>query len=184
MTATNDRPLLPGDAHLGEDPESADSDASAFLGQEVEVVLSYGDEQEPSVIARGTLLAWDDFGECHLLDEMGAVHHCWPMLSIRPVGGSPVAKQLVETPAGELAHYWSQVIKLTDEVSRLRAAILDIDAHATPYGEDKDGFVDGGYLVSVGALHRALGVVGYSARKCPTCPHPHGEQSDDDRTAR
>ena len=56
-----------------------------LLGQEVEVVLSHGDEREPSVIARGKLLAWDDFGECQLLDEMGSVHHCWPMLEVRPL---------------------------------------------------------------------------------------------------
>lgn len=59
------------------------------------------------------------------------------------------------------------------EVERLRAAILDIDAHATPFGEDEHGFVDGGYLVTVGALHRALGLIGHTARKCPQCPHPH-----------
>lgn len=52
------------------------------------------------------------------------------------------------------------------EVERLRAAILDIDAHATPLGEDADGFVTGGYEVSVGSLHRALGVVGHSSPKC------------------
>lgn len=50
-------------------------------------------------------------------------------------------------------------------VERLEAAILDIDAHATPFGEDEDGFVTGGYLISVGSLHRALGIVGRSAAK-------------------
>ncbi len=39
-----------------------------------------------------------------------------------------------------------------------RAAIEDIDAHATPLGEDDDGFVAVGYAVSVGSLHRALGI--------------------------
>lgn len=59
--------------------------------------------------------------------------------------------------------------------TRLRAAILDIDAHATPYGEDEDGFVNGGYLISIGCLHRALGVVGHSAAKCRFCgPEAHG----------
>lgn len=52
---------------------------------------------------------------------------------------------------------------------RLRDAILDIDAHATPYGEDEDGYVNGGYLISVGSLHRALGVVGHSMAKCKAC---------------
>jgi len=51
----------------------------------------------------------------------------------------------------------------------LRNAILDIDAHATPFGTDDDGFVSGGYLISVGSLHRALGVVGHSAAKCGGC---------------
>ena len=52
---------------------------------------------------------------------------------------------------------------------RLRDAILDIDAHATPLGEDDDGFVTGGYLISVGSLHRALGLVGHTAPKCRLC---------------
>lgn len=51
-------------------------------------------------------------------------------------------------------------------LERARAAILDIDAHAAPFGEDADGFVTGGYIISVGSLHRALGVVGHSSRKC------------------
>lgn len=51
-------------------------------------------------------------------------------------------------------------------------AILDIAAHATPFGEDADGFVNGGYLVSVGAIHRALGVVGHTAAPCEYCPRP------------
>lgn len=58
------------------------------------------------------------------------------------------------------------VTALADE---LRNAILDIDAHATPFGTDDDGFVSGGYLISVGSLHRALGVVGHSAAKCGGC---------------
>ena len=51
------------------------------------------------------------------------------------------------------------------ERDRLRAAILDIDAHATPMGSTDDGIVSGGYIISVGSLHRALGVVGHSAKK-------------------
>ena len=54
-------------------------------------------------------------------------------------------------------------------ITELRNAILDIDAHATPFGTDDDGFVSGGYLISVGSLHRALGVVGHSAAKCGGC---------------
>jgi len=53
---------------------------------------------------------------------------------------------------------------------KLRAAILDIDAHATPLGRDEDGFVTTGYLVSVGSLHRALGLVGHSSAKCVDLP--------------
>ena len=75
--------------------------------------------------------------------------HCFPELfpDARPAPGS-------SSP---------DVTALADE---LRNAILDIDAHATPFGTDDDGFVSGGYLISVGSLHRALGVVGHSAAKC------------------
>lgn len=52
---------------------------------------------------------------------------------------------------------------------RLIDAILDIDAHATPMAEDEDGFVAVGYGVSVGSIHRALGVVGHSSVKCRIC---------------
>jgi len=55
-----------------------------------------------------------------------------------------------------------EVARLTAENERLRAAILDIDAHATPFAEDADGFVTM-YVMSVGALHRALGIIGHSA---------------------
>lgn len=53
-----------------------------------------------------------------------------------------------------------------EQAEALEAAVLDIDAHATGLDEDEDGFTTGGYIVSVGALHRALGVVGHAARKC------------------
>lgn len=62
----------------------------------------------------------------------------------------------------------------TDHVDRLRAAILDIDAHATGLGEDENGFVAGGYVISIGSLHRALGIVGHPSRKCRLCgPERH-----------
>lgn len=65
--------------------------------------------------------------------------------------------------------------KRAGERQRLVDAILDIDAHATAYGEDEDGYVNGGYLISIGCLHRALGVVGHSAAKCRHCgPEAHG----------
>jgi hypothetical protein len=53
------------------------------------------------------------------------------------------------------------------ERDALKAAILDIDAHATPFGDipDDPGYV-GTYLVTAGALHRALGKIGHTAPKC------------------
>lgn len=57
----------------------------------------------------------------------------------------------------------------------MEAAILDIDAHATGLAEDDEGFVTGGYVISVGCLHRALGLVGHTAPKCRLCdPSQHG----------
>lgn len=54
-----------------------------------------------------------------------------------------------------------------EEVDRLRTHILDIAAHATPYGDipDDPGYV-GTYLLSAGALHRALGTIGHTAPSC------------------
>lgn len=53
------------------------------------------------------------------------------------------------------------------ELDQLRAHILDIDAHATPFGDlpDDPGYV-GMYLVTAGALHRALGRIGRTAPSC------------------
>ncbi|MER7213147.1 hypothetical protein ABT340_39300 [Streptosporangium sp. NPDC000239] len=64
-------------------------------------------------------------------------------------------------------HAHQDVTELVAEVERLRAHILDIDAHATPYGDipDDPGYV-GIYLVTAGALHRALGKVGHCAPSC------------------
>lgn len=57
--------------------------------------------------------------------------------------------------------------RLSQENNQLRQHILDIDAHATPYGDipDDPGHV-GTYLVTAGALHRALGKIGHTAPKC------------------
>lgn len=57
--------------------------------------------------------------------------------------------------------------ELARKLHEAHAAVLDIDAHATPYGDipDEPGWV-GTYLVTAGALHRALGKVGHSAPKC------------------
>jgi hypothetical protein len=43
-------------------------------------------------------------------------------------------------------------------IAKLVRAIREIDAKATPYGEDDDGFVTR-YVMPVGPLHRALGLV-------------------------
>lgn len=57
--------------------------------------------------------------------------------------------------------------QLADEVATLRQHILDIDAHATPYGDlPGDPGWAGTYLVTAGALHRALGKIGHTAPKC------------------
>ena len=53
-----------------------------LLGKEVVVTLSDGNAEHAAVVARGTLLAWDYGGEVVIRDEMGFVHHCWPMLHI------------------------------------------------------------------------------------------------------
>lgn len=75
------------------------------------------------------------------------------------------------TPAEVLAVTRDQ---LEAENERLRAAILDIDAHATALGEDEHGFVSGGYIISVGCLHRALGIIGHTAPPCRLCdPSQH-----------
>lgn len=55
------------------------------------------------------------------------------------------------------------------DIAAAHAAILDIDAHATPLGYDSDGFVAVGYVVSVGAIHRALALTGASA-ECRDVP--------------
>ena len=53
------------------------------------------------------------------------------------------------------------------EMERLRAHILDIDAHATPYGDiPTDPGYTGVYLLTAGALHRALGTIGHTAPSC------------------
>lgn len=62
-----------------------------------------------------------------------------------------------------------QLDRLYDERDQLRAAILDIDAHATPIGLADENDPDGNphhYALTVGALHRALGKVGHTAPSC------------------
>lgn len=77
--------------------------------------------------------------------------------------------------AKEIDDLQAENARLRAQAEALKAAILDIDAHSTAMGEDGDGFITGGYIVTVGSLHRALGAVGHTARKCshearcPTC---------------
>jgi hypothetical protein len=68
---------------------------------------------------------------------------------------------------GRVCDFADLLAQARAEVERLRAAILDIDSHATPYGDlpEEPGYV-GTYLVTAGALHRALGKIGHTAPKC------------------
>jgi len=61
----------------------------------------------------------------------------------------------------------AKVADLEAELAQLRAHILDIDAHATPYGDlpDEPGYA-GTYLLTAGALHRAIGKVGHTSPSC------------------
>lgn len=76
-------------------------------------------------------------------------------------GMAPHARQAL---ADEL---FAELDQLTAELDQLRQHILDIDAHATPYGDipNDPGYV-GTYLLTAGALHRALGKIGHTAPKC------------------
>jgi hypothetical protein len=65
----------------------------------------------------------------------------------------------------ELLALVAEVERLAARDAQLTNAILDIDAHSTPLGADEDGFVTTGYLVSVGSLHRALGLIGHTAAR-------------------
>jgi hypothetical protein len=81
-----------------------------------------------------------------------------------------LAKLRIQVQAGACPHteaIGELHLKWLAEVADLKQRILDIDAHATPYGDipDEPGWV-GTYLVTAGALHRALGKVGHSAPKC------------------
>lgn len=72
-----------------------------------------------------------------------------------------------ECPKCIIAALADELDGLRAEVERLRSHILDIDAHATPYGDipDDPGWV-GSYLLTAGALHRALGTIGHTAPSC------------------
>jgi hypothetical protein len=61
----------------------------------------------------------------------------------------------------------SGLAEVTAERDGYKAHILDIDAHATPFGDlpDEPGFT-GMYLLTAGALHRALGTIGHTSPSC------------------
>lgn len=55
-------------------------------------------------------------------------------------------------------------------IAKLENHILDIQAHATPFGGlPEDPEYVGIYLLTAGALHRALGTIGHTVRPCETC---------------
>lgn len=79
-------------------------DEEALLGEKVEVLLHDGIvwsepdfsikdgadlreakilRQDPEVVVRGTLLAFNEGGEIVILDENGFKNYCWPMLKVR-----------------------------------------------------------------------------------------------------
>ena len=55
---------------------------------------------------------------------------------------------------------------------RLREAILDIAAHATAINDshESDEWIDGFYVVTIGSIHRALGVIGHSSVRASNAP--------------
>ena len=108
--------------------------------------------QAATEVVRGNVHLWNfqrrDLDECAANIARIAVEAAWMVL-----GG---------LTAVERSHL------LTVEVERYRQHILDIDAHATPFGPDlvdEPGF-NGSYLISAGALHRALGLIDQTAPSC------------------
>jgi hypothetical protein len=55
--------------------------ARSLLGEQVVVFL--GENGGEKVLAKGKLLSIADSGEFAVQDDMGFVHYCWPMLSIK-----------------------------------------------------------------------------------------------------
>lgn len=94
-----------------------------------------------------------------LLDKQGEINELRDAIT-----GYEAYRQL-HIQASTAAH--DHFLTLTRERDELRAHILDIDAHATPYGDipDEPGWA-GTYLLTAGALHRALGKIGHTAPKC------------------
>jgi hypothetical protein len=91
-------------------------------------------------------------------------------------------KELPSLPANfDLhAHCDAKLDAAERRVQELEAVILDIDSHATAVNaSDADAeWAETCYLVTIGSLHRALGVIGHSAVKSSAAPviHPcsHG----------
>ena len=53
---------------------------NSLLGHQVQAMFDYDDE---NAVAVGQLLAWDEGGECVILDDMGFKHWCWPLLRLK-----------------------------------------------------------------------------------------------------
>jgi hypothetical protein len=60
-------------------------DPSELLGKQVQVILQFEDEDREQVVVEGKLLVWGEFGEVRVQDEMGDIHHAWPMLEVREI---------------------------------------------------------------------------------------------------
>ena len=84
-----------------------------------------------------------------------------------------IKRILTQLSASEESEPTFTLAQLQEENAKLKAHILDIQAHSTPFGglpEDPE-FV-GTYLLTVGALHRALGTIGHSVAEC-ACVSSH-----------
>lgn len=106
----------------------------------------------------------------------GAITVASATVAERVYGPDGIAGRLKRAEAatdGELRRQLAAAIaslgKSETELAAFRAAILDIDAHATPIGLADANDPDGNphhYAVTVGALHRALGKIGHTAAPC------------------
>ena len=91
--------------------------------------------------------------------------------TIRPERVAELQAKVASLRNAKVCAHTTQALDYIDEtlaeIDRLRNHIIDIDAHATPFGDipGDPGWV-GSYLVSAGALHRALGTLGHSSPSC------------------
>lgn len=81
-------------------------------------------------------------------------------------GYSLVSDADVALMRAEVVSLREQLVEVTRQRDALRTAILDIDAHAAARSTDEHGFNAGGYVISIGSLHRALGLIGHGAAEC------------------